>query len=64
MVKYFKLKEKKNLLYCIRFKDHVAISSVLSHAYSLRKSWVIPLYVRAVIFFSAIQHIEIPSLII
>ena len=55
-------REQLTVLYNI--KDHMAIIPVLSHVYSLTQSWVIPPYVRAVIFLSAIQYIEIPSLVI
>ena len=56
--------EKEEVTDNYNAKDHMAIFPVLFHAYSLRQSWVIPPYEHAVIFFSAIQHIGIPSLII
>ena len=46
-----------------KFKEDMAISPVLSHAYSLRQSRVVPPYVRALILLSTIQHFGIPSLI-
>ena len=46
------------------FKDHMALFPLLSHAYSLKQSWQIPPYVRAVMFLTAIQHTETPSLIL
>ena len=47
-----------------KFKDHMAISPALSHIYSLKQSSVISSYVCAVKFLSAIQYIEVRSVII
>ena len=49
---------------CYNVKDHMAFFPVLFHAYAFKQSLVIPPYVHAVIFFSAIQHTGIPSLIV
>ena len=57
-------KKREELTEYQNAKDHMAIFPVLFVAYTLRQSWVIYPYVRAVISLLTIQHFGIHSLII